>query len=328
MNGDDADRPARDYRAATDALEERPSAATRAAILAAAARQVRATPRDAVEPIGRRVVARSRWPLAAAAAVLLSTLTVMLAVRTEQEMPTFTPPTAGTETHTQVAEVARAEQKRAEVQAPPEAPPQDHLPAPLAKRAQSADTFAATSAETGAAGGPASVAPAVGKDAHRARDAAPQLAAGESKVTVPLAEPRAKEEVAGLRAPAAPPAPSVDASSEFERAAATRADAAKPEGVPAEVAASERRRNELADSAAAARGTLRQAPAGALTGKARTEADTVTTGELRAEDWLEKIVKLRKSGRHDEADAELKRFRERYPQIQVPADALPPSGTR
>ena len=44
--------------------------------------------------------------------------------------------------------------------------------------------------------------------------------------------------------------------------------------------------------------------------------------------WLERIIKLRREGRHDEADAELKRFRERYPQVQPPAEALPPAGTR
>ena len=37
MSVDDGDRVARNYRAATDTLDEKPSAATRAAILAAAA---------------------------------------------------------------------------------------------------------------------------------------------------------------------------------------------------------------------------------------------------------------------------------------------------
>lgn len=38
--------------------------------------------------------------------------------------------------------------------------------------------------------------------------------------------------------------------------------------------------------------------------------------------WLERIIRLRREGRHGEADAELKRFRERYPQIQPPPEAL------
>ena len=47
--------------------------------------------------------------------------------------------------------------------------------------------------------------------------------------------------------------------------------------------------------------------------------------------WLERIVKLRREGRDAEADAELKRFRERYPDVQVPSAALPggaAAGTR
>ena len=47
---------------------------------------------------------------------------------------------------------------------------------------------------------------------------------------------------------------------------------------------------------------------------------------------LDRIVKLRGEGRHAEADAELKRFRERFPDVRVPPAALPPpapaSGTR
>ena len=89
MSTDRDDAPARRYREASAALDERPSAATRAAILAAAARQVEARPQSADAP---RVVRRTRWPLAAAAAVLLSTLAVMMANRTEQEMPSFTAP--------------------------------------------------------------------------------------------------------------------------------------------------------------------------------------------------------------------------------------------
>jgi len=44
--------------------------------------------------------------------------------------------------------------------------------------------------------------------------------------------------------------------------------------------------------------------------------------------WLERIIKLRREGRHVEAEAELKRFRDRYPQVQLPPEALPPAGTR
>lgn len=317
MSGEDPSL--RGYRAATDALDEKPSAATRAAILAAAARQVQATPRDAAEPIARRAAVRSRWPYAAAAAVMLSTLAVMLAVRTEQEMPTFTPPTTETDARAPADVVSPTADQRVEAQA---ARP-DSLSPPLAKRAQSG-------AETGIASASKSAAPAAVTVAPPARDAATRVSPSEGKVTAPLAEPRAKEEVAGLRAPAAPPAPPATVSSDAERSSIARADAAKPESAAAEVVGSERRRNEVTDGAPAAGALLRQTPAGTLgaAGKTRSETDAKDTDDLRAEDWLEKIIKLRKSGRHDEADAELKRFRERYPQVQVPADALPPTGTR
>ncbi len=93
MSGLGDERLDRGYRAANDTLDERPSAATRASILAAAARQVQAGPRDA-QALRRvpRAGAMLRWPMAAAAAVLLSTLAVMMAVRTEREMPSFSPP--------------------------------------------------------------------------------------------------------------------------------------------------------------------------------------------------------------------------------------------
>ena len=75
----------RRYREANAALEERPSASARASILAAAAREVRAQPVNAA----RVYRGRTRWPLAAAATVMLSTFAVMLAIRTNEEMPQF-----------------------------------------------------------------------------------------------------------------------------------------------------------------------------------------------------------------------------------------------
>jgi hypothetical protein len=71
MSGEsDADRVQRDYRTANEMLDERPSAATRASILAAAAREVRAVPRDARAPIAAPGPGLRRWPMAAAAAVM------------------------------------------------------------------------------------------------------------------------------------------------------------------------------------------------------------------------------------------------------------------
>jgi len=125
-----------------------------------------------------------------------------------------------------------------------------------------------------------------------------------------------------------PPAPPTAVSAEVERPPVARADSAKSENGPAEVAGGERRRNEVAESASGREPLHQAAGAAGAAAKTRSVADAAGTDELRAEDWLEKIIKLRKAGRQDEADAELKRFREHYPQVQIPADALSPSGTR
>ncbi len=104
MTTDRDDAATRRYREASAELDERPSAAARAAILAAAARHVEAKPRAADAP---RVSHRRRWPLAAAAAVLLSSLAVMMAQRTAEEMPTFTAP-AGSQDRAPAASVPPA----------------------------------------------------------------------------------------------------------------------------------------------------------------------------------------------------------------------------
>jgi hypothetical protein len=85
--------------------------------------------------------------------------------------------------------------------------------------------------------------------------------------------------------------------------------------------AAERRSNEAAAVAAPAPAAL-----GAAFGTVRSEADATAANAVGP--WLERIIKLRREGRHAEADAELKQFRERYPQAVIPPEALPPTGTR
>lgn len=255
------DRSERGYRAATDALDERPSAATRAAILAAAAREVQAGPRDAREPIvAPRATPRKRWPYAAAAAVLLSSLAVMMATRTEREMPSFTAPVESV-----------AERAAPPAPMPSSEPPQSAAAPPVSQEVAPAPV--------------ATAKPQKHANAESSRVNA-TVAAGEAKVTLPAEAPRAKEEVAALRdapAPAAAPVPPASA------------EAAPAAGVGA-------------------------------TGAVRADADA--SHAPTASEWLERIIKLRRAGRHDEADAELKRFRENYPQVTVPAEAMPATGTR
>ena len=45
---------------------------------------------------------------------------------------------------------------------------------------------------------------------------------------------------------------------------------------------------------------------------------------LTPADWIRRIVELRRSGRHAEADASLRRFVERYPTFRVPDEARAP----
>ncbi len=349
MSGSGDERLDRGYRAANDALDERPSAATRAAILAAAARQVQAGPRDAQAPRGApRFGTALRWPMAAAATVLLSTLAVMMAVRTEHEMPSFSPPaeieprvTTAPDSPSVAASTARQSAPAGADVSSPASP----------STAMSADSSApaverkrALAKESGVAAPPIAVPPATTppasapSSAPSARDQAAASAQADAKVMAAAEGARAKEEAAAQFSPTPPPAPSPtrEASRSNESTPAAAAPAAPMPQAKADAALpteAESRRNGRADSTGAALSRLRQAPAptgalGAGVGTSRSEVDVPTDGTLRAEDWLEKIIKLRKAGRHDEADAELKRFRERYPQVQVPAEALPATGTR
>lgn len=326
MTTDRDDASTRRYREASAALDERPSAATRAAILAAAARHVEAKPRAADAP---RAAHRRRWPLATAAAVLLSTLAVMLAQRTEQEMPTFMAPAERAQERVAVAPAEPApatDRATGESQTPPPAPPASASPPqPSAKNEVRADSRAGAlepgartkkSAPAGAADDPESAA----SRAPESRDEAHEIPAGAPKSRAQAApEPETASSEARRAFPAAPaaapPPPAVEKPTAESGAAGSASDAAKAAPSPAYRAA----RKEVAPAGApAAQGAVRQ----------ETQRDV----ELSAQDWLDRIVKLRGEGRHADADADLKRFRERYPGVRVPTAALPPSapasGTR
>jgi hypothetical protein len=268
MSTDREDATARRYREASAALEERPSAATRAAILAAAARQVDARPRPADAP---RTVRRPRWPLAAAAAVLLSTLAVMMANRTGQEMPSFTAPAERAPESVAIAPApSAAVPPSSDNSAPLPAPPIAQSPAPIAKRP--------TAAKAREEGSSVPDAPTARLDAQRSDAASPAVSARSAERAPEVASAEARQE-----RPAAPPV----------------AAPAPPRAAP----------------------LARSAPAPAAQEAARLDA--ARDFEASAPMWLEHIVKLRKEGRDAEADAELKRFRARYPDVQVPSAALP-----
>src|SRR5262245_45519421 len=107
------------YRAASDTLDERPQAATRAAILAAAARAVDAQPQDAATGAtsrrsGQRARPRflgpSKGPLALVASFLVATVALVLATHTMQEQPA-SEQVASAPVPANAAQVAAAEEK-------------------------------------------------------------------------------------------------------------------------------------------------------------------------------------------------------------------------
>lgn len=328
MSTDRDDATMRRYREANAALDEGPSAATRAAILAAAARHVEAKPRAADAP---RAAHRRRWPFAAAAAVLLSTLAVMMAQRAEQEMPTFTAPAERSQERVAVAPVEPApasDRATGERQSPTTAPAASaSQPQASAKNEVRADARPGAfepgartkkSAPVAAAEEPAiaaSRAPEPGNEA-------PAIAEEAAKSRVQVAREQETASTEARRAfpaapAAAPPPPAVEKPGAGLGAADSARDAAKADTSPAYRAA----RKEVAP-----------APAAAPAAQGAVREETQRDAELSAKDWIDRIVRLRGEGRHADADAELKRFRERYPDAQVPPAALPPAtpvtGTR
>jgi hypothetical protein len=255
-----------------------------------------------------------RWPWAAAATVLLSTLAVMMATQTEREMPTFTPPASAPPASATVERAAPAPDSQGQpalVAPPPPAPTRSVPASPPSENKQRAAQSAA-----GNGVGARAERDAVRQDRSTAasppRDAA-DAASGVASEERVREKQEAAEQRANEAAPSTTPAPAAGAL--MKRSA----PAAKPDAS----STVERQLDERAVPPAVTR-----APAAPSSAELGAASDRAREAELNAEDWLKRIVALRAGGRHDEADAELKRFRERYPQVQVPPAALPPSGTR
>ncbi len=318
------------YRQASAEVGERPSASVRASILAAAAREVGAKPVNAAAPYR----ARPRWPLAAAAAVMLSTLAVMMAIRTSEEMPQFSEAPAPSPARSAVDKIAPP------AAAPPAAPmAEKSADQPAAKNQAALESRPATPAAARAPAAPMveqSISKSDTKDAQaverplartqegsigRLKKDSEGVAQAQRELSPPVVteapatmgakeEDRARQNVPAA-SPAAPPPPEA-ARPKLRAEQGAVAGAAAP-APPMDQAGSDARRDAAKPAATA--------PLSA----AQSERKQV---DEPAAVWLERIIKLRREGRHDEADAELKRFRERYPQVQPPAEALLPAGTR
>lgn len=424
------------YRAAAEVLGERASEATRAAILAAAARAVQAHPQDAQSDATSTRSAHERaprpraglhraWftsprPLALAASVLVGSVALLLATRTQQEQEVAEPKqradtvreSQGNGAPAPAATATRAREQAAAPASPPAAvtvapepearakvPARESEPAPALR----GDERAARAASNEAAGARTQVRP-LGKEAQapmrdkreavreeppqafplQERPAASALAqsrseeAGPSKRSEaatptpagpqasgagtqqiqatdrvqaadrpPAAQPATAGGAPGLQSPQAassgalsdglprPPAPAAS-SPELRRAAPGLRDRLHPE---AEVVGGQRRLP--AERAGANAGKLGEESAGAQSVEAGARQDTGEAQKIEAQKpaqdralendaqrWLARIVQLRHDGRDDEADRELKRLRERYPEAVIPEGALRRTGTR
>ena len=297
------------YRQASAELDERPAASARASILAAAAREVGAKPVDAAA----KPRTRPRWPLAAAAAVMLSTLAVMLAIRTNEEMPHFgaPPEAARSAADTPAPETARGAADAVAPSAKP-APAPPAVDPPLRERAGSEEQVT---------------------EKRQAQTRNGRVVARAKKESDSVAQaPREKDRPALTEAPAASSVTALEKAARQNVPAATAPAPPAPEPTDR----SKARAEQPAAGAVAQTPPMDQASAGARRDAAQPATpaplSTAQSERKQAEEsataWLERIIKLRREGRHDEADAELKRFRERYPQVQPPSEALPPVGTR
>jgi len=296
------------YRAANDALDERPGLAARNAILAAAARAVEAKP----AAVGSLPMRRWRFPLAAAATVLISTIAVIIAQRTEREMPAalIAESNAPESSQAPSADASTAGKLKA-------APAAAVVPAPAASGELAAverkESIAFARQEPGTDERSASrrepgrvrSAPATARADQPAAAAAPVAsAATDTGGQGPEPEPRARR---NAQIAAAMPQPAI----------APAADAAPPAS-PAVGGALMRDARPAVERAEAAAVTSEAVPA------MPSRAKTTETPER----WLARIIELRQAARDDEADAELKKLRELHPDLTIPAAALRRAGTR
>jgi len=334
------------YRAASAALDEQPRAATRAAILAAAARAVNAEPQDvqsgATSLRQRRLrdlssrIGPSRRPLALVASFLVATVALVLATRTNEERNdsaqsavaskapeqtaanTPAAPADGdlraksetggsTRMHETSDPAATDKVQAAPAEAKPAVPPAQ--PAHMQRRdLQSAAPAPSTRQDSLRRDRALADAGEPGRDLERAASGASSVASNTAPA--PASPPPA---VGAVVAPA-PPAPAAAPPLKEERSKDT---------------AMLRAAGPRAEQPAAAE---TDASAPERLAKARPVERTPAMSEESVENdpvrWMERIIALRDAGRDDDADRELARLRERYVDVKVPENALRRTGTR
>ncbi len=289
------------YRQAAEELAERPDPQVRAAVLAAAARAVDAKPRDAAHHVSSHPFAARRWPLSAAALLVVSIMTGLVVTHGWGERPDLVG-----------ANQDRREETHARSQAPPQAP--DQAPAP-----STADTRS-----------PGAIGP-VGAEADKGQSARRET---ESRPSIPrrrepgAAAPGVNDSVTrDTPAKALPDLAGEISSGPTRQKAETPYSNAMP--APADPAA---------PAAFTQRPLSRSTDAGT---EAREKTDARSRAESRAEPrvnsriesdspaaWVGRIVKLREAGSDDEADREIARLKQRYPNFAIPREAMRSMGTR
>jgi ribonuclease E len=329
----------RAYRDAAAQAGEAPRAETRAAILAAAARQVQARP----QPVGRAApLTRYRAPLALAASLLVGTIAWQLSAQfdepaltdTVQEAPATAPAGAPSGAVTAPASEAAA------VPPPPAAARSEEAPRERADEAQRAAPVApsvdeaARRAAQGAAAS-AALAPATPPARPGDHDMASKPTSEERAAVSP--PPTKAPATASDRSPPAPPqvaapsaAPSTAPAGASNESAAAAAAPAPPQSAPPRPAAL---RMAPAPSAPPVGGaTSESLPAKAAPAPAEEQVRIQPVERRRfnedaaprpLEAWLAQVIELRAAGRDADADRELQALRKHYPQAQIPAAALP-----
>lgn len=339
---------------AGQAHDERPDPRVRATVLAAAARAVDARPRDATRvavPAGPSRPAVRRWPLSAAALVLVSVMTGLVVSQALHDAPERvvsagstavvppgtavdpSPPSSNAPLATATAPPDRAESARAPATAvAPEVSRPSATPAPLQSPPAAAPS---PKASVGAKVADRTAAPSSTSDAAARRPEAVtpsdaslvRLEPTDTPSPTPppdpprLAAPQPTGAVASSSAsrsasvapPAAPPA--------APRAAPPPAPAPAPAPSPARADDGDRIAQDATASRASKatgarddRDATKPSPPPAPAMRARLEPTTPQA-------WLERIVALRAAGRDAEADRELDLLHARYPSFAIPADA-------
>ena len=287
----------------------------RSAVLAAAARAVDAKPHDAerttaTRPASTRFAsthpfASRRWPLSAAALLVISIMTGLVATHGWWERPELVDPS---QDRSQAPNIARPAEP-ASAAAPPQAEKQRS--GPLAANADNAGVIAAENiaADMNTGAGTGASTSARREPAPRA---SPRNASKQS--SAPMAE--------------APILARSDLASESRSNAAPRKSEMEPSDAapaPSAPAAAQRPYSPAADEP-----TTAQPPARA-TGRAKSGADSSARFAAEPESpdaWVARIVKLRETGNDDEADREVARLKQRYPEFTIPREALRSMGTR